>query len=1504
MTKSLAFVFALLFFASLASAQGIRFDSTAETVNNNCQPSALCPILAVPGATVQLCNSYPDCAAPGVAYTDQTLGTSCPSYAPVTLPGSFSCQTTVGPQGQFGFWVSTGTSPLGYELIFPNGTIYGPFPFTVGGGTVSLPLNLVVPLPSTNPSVHPNYSDNYVGAGITETMGTFTPGYLFSLPIQAMNEFAIAIPADANPSVCGGGLYCANFGTPSIFYSETKSGAESAVGPVSLVVAQVVDTTSVGFGHATYTPPIAGNATSIVLNISSLPAIAQYQASLGNAAYQFYVRLNNEDYAVSGLTQAGTGVQTLTAIPAINGTVPVSHTDGIATIYTGAGVYGSNNLQICGTDVEGNQEVAFGCRMIGFENDLDCANSCIQADQILAQGVSTLPPVEASHIINGQRFGAYGSRLVYDITTPNQITMVGYPHKTKQYQVGLLQACLGTASAYNGYWVATSIVDSMTLNLGAAVGGAVGTFVSGFTDSVGRYQALLSGVSGTIVLGLNVSGTNVFAGTTVLGFANNYVVLSHVPSGTLSGVMTFTVPPLPGTTGTCGGITASVVSGSASSQNVTIGGVAGGTIVPGDLVTGTNIPTGTTVANIVGAILTLSGFPSGTPSGTLRFSSATWTLLGEETPTSSNSVLYGTGSYTIPWPYGYYCAPGSCSIGLYLGSQIAPFTPYTLPSDSSPIVLGNWNGSFEQLAVIKEVSSGSIQQCDGNGSCTTTYQVAYNPITFNWSQTPGGTLTAGSDVTITLPDGAPRGVNGTNTNYWVEISSADGTVTEPVLINDGTCVSNAAGPNGTPCTIIATTLINTYTGAWTVGSASLGGAEADRFNGGAGNIAIEYPDGNYTIHGPIAAHGNVAVHGNGRGITTFTLASDFPTSACGIISCNTDSTGITVSEMSDFTVVLPQPFSLCANPCSNLIAQINTTGTASSGSTALTIALGTGTINGQYVYGAGIAPGTTVASGGGTTSIVLSANTTASLSTTPVVFSGFTHWPPVATILGGALSANRIRVDGAWTGLVMHGYAATGDHDSLNYPCTTVGGQNVIEDVQMSAYGPLGGLSFDCQGDQNRIHNFHFWPYTNNVETLAAQSALSTSSVRAMVASGGAEGAASTTGTALIGNTALTIANGAGTANGQNVAGPGIFPGSIVSSGGGTTSIVLSHVTSAALSATPVVFYTPHTGIAGILISDSQFSGGTAFDLGDGVANISTTNSFFEACGVVKAGFTGAADFTITGSRFYDGDSGYGASVCSVPQIDIGNQGMRVAMTGNTIIHNATNHPEIALQNPAGYNGAFDTFLFSENTVISDNLSPGTTGIGSIFSMNGAETGGSAMNAMINGNIFSYATPSNATTYTNPMLSMTGAAITLTLRGNTNSSVGNGVFANIASTSAQVNITDNWLESLGIGTWTMSPGSGSGKVVNGNVGYNPVGSGALTCTYSTGTCTLPATPTPSNSTIYITTGGGTVTGVGVGTVFPGTAVCSGVPCYVTVPPNQQVFIAGSGTPPVVIQQIQ
>lgn len=69
-----------------------------------------------------------------------------------------------------------------------------------------------------------------------------------------------------------------------------------------------------------------------------------------------------------------------------------------------------------------------------------------------------------------------------------------------------------------------------------------------------------------------------------------------------------------------------------------------------------------------------------------------------------------------------------------------------------------------------------------------------------------------------------------------------------------------------------------------------------------------------------------------------------------------------------------------------IMQQALTTGTFAAASTAVTVGSAAGIFNGQFVSGAGIVPGTTVATGAGTTALVLSANTTAIGNNVPLTF--------------------------------------------------------------------------------------------------------------------------------------------------------------------------------------------------------------------------------------------------------------------------------------------------------------------------------------------------------------------------------------------------------------------------------------------------------------------------------------------------------------------------------------
>ena len=119
--------------------------------------------------------------------------------------------------------------------------------------------------------------------------------------------------------------------------------------------------------------------------------------------------------------------------------------------------------------------------------------------------------------------------------------------------------------------------------------------------------------------------------------------------------------------------------------------------------------------------------------------------------------------------------------------------------------------------VVQPVSAGATTPLDSNNFAN----IRYVTPTWNWSQTPGGSLTAGA-VTITLtpcPAGIDTASAANHYVYAVYISGGTGTA-EAMTVTGGSCTSGAA--SGT----ITGTAANNHTGSWTVGSSTAGIQEA------------------------------------------------------------------------------------------------------------------------------------------------------------------------------------------------------------------------------------------------------------------------------------------------------------------------------------------------------------------------------------------------------------------------------------------------------------------------------------------------------------------------------------------------------------------------------------------------------------------------------------------------------------------------------------------------------
>jgi len=138
-----------LFLATLllsvsALAQGVRFDvNTITTTAGNVQPPGYPALLAVPYASIAVCNAPANgvpCTNYVTTYTDSSRGTSCPNTSQVVLQGTTACVSTSDALGNAGWWITAGT--YAYTVVTPKGS-FGPFYFTAGslggGGGVTWP---------------------------------------------------------------------------------------------------------------------------------------------------------------------------------------------------------------------------------------------------------------------------------------------------------------------------------------------------------------------------------------------------------------------------------------------------------------------------------------------------------------------------------------------------------------------------------------------------------------------------------------------------------------------------------------------------------------------------------------------------------------------------------------------------------------------------------------------------------------------------------------------------------------------------------------------------------------------------------------------------------------------------------------------------------------------------------------------------------------------------------------------------------------------------------------------------------------------------------------------------------------------------------------------------------------------------------------------------------------------------------------------------------------------
>ena len=453
--------------------------------------------------------------------------------------------------------------------------------------------------------------------------------------------------------------------------------------------------------------------------------------------------------------------------------------------------------------------------------------------------------------------------------------------------VGVVTGSISTTT------LSVTAVTSGTLLIGSALSGAIGlvtpTLVTGQTNASGATAfstatSIGGGVSGTNVIqfssgtvsGLSVgnfiAGSGLATGTTVIAIgldgvsiavSNNFTVSAAVITGSIAGT-TLNVTAVASGTLTSGLILSgtSVSSGTALSTQIdaigatafnsatsTGGGVLGtnsiqfasgviSTLTVGNFITGTGIPSGTSIIGIGGTTVTLSNVFSIAASGTYSFYAAG--KIGNYNVSISQTAASQTITATALSSYSFYTAGG---IGTYVVSP-----SQTAASSTITATLNNWvSAATQPVGMLGQVftSSGTftipagvtalkVTVVGGGGSGTGYTGSGCCPTYFNGNA--GGTSSVSSGTQTISTVSATGGGAGTST-YGAGAGGTGGLGSGGDLNMDGNSGSVASSSGG------GSLFSSAYNNDWGAGKSYGGGSRGANGSGAGGGTAIKYLTG-------------------------------------------------------------------------------------------------------------------------------------------------------------------------------------------------------------------------------------------------------------------------------------------------------------------------------------------------------------------------------------------------------------------------------------------------------------------------------------------------------------------------------------------------------------------------------------------------------------------------------------------------------------------------------------
>jgi hypothetical protein len=319
----------------------------------------------------------------------------------------------------------------------------------------------------------------------------------------------------------------------------------------------------------------------------------------------------------------------------------------------------------------------------------------------------------------------------------------------------------------------------------------------------------------------------------------------------------------------------------------------------------------------------------------------------------------------------------------------------------------------------------------------------------------------GNDLQVAFPsyriiDDISGSFNGVLKTFALRIN---GTAPVPFPINPQQClisVNNVVqkpDPSGaTGFNLVGTNIVfaSAPTAGWAFFGTVLAGADYV-------NVGVSFPDGSVTAPSiTFDADTNTGLYRQGEDQIGITCGGV----NVGAFTSSGPTFQIDTNNIKDGAVTFPK-LAGSALAATSDVNGVNTTGTITSGTASLTVASATGIVAGMFVVGQGITPGTTVSSIASTT-VTLSANAGATLSSAPVTFYSASKVITPATV-GGMLCRAWVNFNGTGTVAIRASYNVSSITDNgvgsytVNF-ATALADANYCSQVSSNFGGASGWL--------------------------------------------------------------------------------------------------------------------------------------------------------------------------------------------------------------------------------------------------------------------------------------------------------------------------------------------------------------------------------------------------------------------------------------------------------------